>query len=132
VTGLDLFPTLARLTGATLPGSLELDGADILDVLAEGAPGPHQEILFFNEDQIAGIRMGKWKLMVRSYYKQYDVPLADRGYPLLFDLERDPGERYSLAPDYPQQVAAMLQAIEAARVRLAVPEAPVFAPGGSD
>ncbi len=128
VTGLDMFPTLARVAGVSVPEELELDGADIWSVLSEGADTPHEEILFFNEDQIAAIRMGDWRLVVRSYYKTWDVPLATAGYPLLFDLARDPGENYSMAPDEPERVERMLRAIEAANERFEVPEPPPFPP----
>ena len=128
VTGLDIFPTLARVAGATVPDDIELDGADIWPVLSDGAASPHETILFFNEDQIAAIRMGDWRLVVRSYYKTWDVPMAAVGYPLLFDLRRDPGELYSMAPDEPEQVDRMLRAIEAANDRLNVPEPPDFPP----
>lgn len=128
VTGLDMFPTLTRIAGVTVPRDIELDGADIWPVLSEGADSPHEEILFFNGDQIAAIRMGDWRLVVRSYYKTLDIPLGTLGYPLLFDLARDPGENYSMAPDEPEQVERMLRAIEAARERLVVPEPPPFPP----
>lgn len=128
VTGLDMFPTLARVAGVPVPAEIELDGADIWPVLSEGADSPHEQILFFNEDQIAAIRMGDWRLVVRSYYKTWDVPLSTAGYPLLFNLARDPGEHYSMAPDEPERVEHMLRAIEAANERFDVPEPPPFPP----
>lgn len=127
VTGLDLLPTLARLVGAPLPEQ-GIDGADIWPVLRDGAESPHSEILFFNEDQIAAIRAGKWRLVVESYYKTYSVPLTQFGYPLLFDLSRDPGETYSLSSREPERVRDLLARIEAAQAELGVPDRPQFSP----
>ncbi|MFN2289191.1 MAG: sulfatase [Chromatocurvus sp.] len=127
VSGLDLLPTLARLAGAETD-HLTLDGRDIWPVLSQGAPTPHDELLFFNEDQIAAVRSGDWRLVLRGYYKIYEVPLGDRGYPLLFNLASDPGENYSLAPDQPDEVARLLAIVAQARKQLAVPPPPPFPP----
>lgn len=127
VSGLDLLPTLAHLAGASVDG-LALDGRDIWPVLSEGGESPHEYLLFFNEDQIAAVRSGAWRLVLRSYYKSYDVPHATLGYPLLFDLARDPGEQYSMAPDQPAVVARLLAIVERERERLAVPPPPPFPP----
>ena len=124
VSGLDLMPTLARLAGA--PVDVELDGADIWSVLSEGASTPHEELLYFNEDQIVAIRSGDWRLVLQSYYKTFDVPLDQFSYPLLFNLKEDPGERYSLARNYPELTQELLARIETARTQLGVPERPQF------
>ena len=129
VTGLDLFPTIAKLTGATLPASLLLDGKDIWPVLGKGQKSPHSHLVFFNEDQIAAVRKDNWRLVVRSYYKQYDVPLSIRNYPLLFNLLLDPQERYSFTPDEPQLVDQLLKIINSENQRLSVPPPPPFPPG---
>lgn len=126
VTGLDLFPTIANIIGSSSHLDNQVDGADIMGVLRDGDSTPHDHILFFNEDQISGIRLGEWKLLVRAYYKTYDVPLAELSYPLLFNLAQDPGERYNLAMKYPAQVTSMMALIENAKERLAIPPAPSF------
>ena len=131
VSGLDILPTLARLAGVST-SNLSLDGKDIWPVLSNGAESPHDYLLFFNEDQIAAIRSGRWRLVLRSYYKSYSIPLAEYDYPLLFDLSRDPGEQYSLAPDQPAVVARLLGIVEQERERLAVPPAPPFPLGNAD
>ena len=123
LTGLDLLPTLARLADAPLPGA-ELDGRDAWPVLAEGADTPHDHVLFFNEDQLVGVRRGDWHLVTQSYYKRYDVPLQALGYPLLFDLSRDPAMRYSLAPANPDVAADLLAVAASERDRLSVPPPP--------
>ena len=125
LTGLDLMPTVARLADAPLPDA-EIDGRDAWPVLAEGAASPHEHVLFFNEDQIVGVRRDDWHLVSQTYYKRYDVALRALGYPLLFDLSRDPGMRYSLAPSEPETTAALAAVLDAERERYGVPPPPAL------
>lgn len=111
-TGLDILPTLSELTGSATDDLPALDGRSIWPMLREGAASPHDHVLFFNEDQIAAVRRDEWRLVVRDYYKTYDVPLQAFGYPLLFNLETDPGESYSLADREPEIVEELLSVIE--------------------
>lgn len=99
-SNLDLLPTLAAMAGRPLPDA-ELDGRDIGGVLAAGAPSPHEEIVLFNNAKVAAVRTPRWKYVVRSYYRTYDINLARYGYPLLFDMAADPGENYGVARLHP-------------------------------
>jgi arylsulfatase A len=113
-SNLDLLPTLVALAG--LPSVAdELDGRDISGVLLRGEASPHDEIVLFNNNRVAGLRTARWKYVARSYYRTYDADL-DR-YPLLFDLGVDPGELYSVARNYPEAAAEMRGRLEAARAR---------------
>ncbi|WP_153558475.1 arylsulfatase B [Roseimaritima sediminicola] len=95
----DLLPTFAALAGASLEGTLPLDGMDMTPTLFAGRPSPRQEIIF----EVAGsvrlptIRSGDYKLM------------GD----MLFDIRRDPYETTDIAaqhPDIVQRLAAKLEA----------------------
>jgi arylsulfatase A len=114
-SNLDLLPTLAALAGADLPGDLVLDGKDISAMLVADAPSPHEELVLFDNANVAAVRAGKWKYVVRSYYRGMDIPLAQHGYPLLFDLETDPGENYSLISLNPRIAAEMKARFERLR-----------------
>jgi arylsulfatase A len=114
-SNLDLLPTLAALAGADLPGDLVLDGKDISGMLVADAPSPHEELVLFDNANVAAVRAGKWKYVVRSYYRGMDIPLAQHGYPLLFDLETDPGENYSLISLNPEIAAEMKARFERLR-----------------
>ncbi len=106
VSALDILPTVAGLVGAETGSEpvTEIDGRDIWPVLHRGAPSPHDYLLFFDEDQIAAVRSGDWRLVLRSYYKTYNVPLDIFSYPLLFNLSTDPAEAYSLTDREPDEV----------------------------
>lgn len=114
-SNLDLLPTLLAMARMAPVSDRELDGRDISDVLAAGAPSPHQEIVLFDNAHVAAVRTARWKYVARSYYRTHDVPL-DR-YPLLFDMDADPGENYSVALNFPDAATEMRARLEAARAR---------------
>jgi len=114
-SNLDLLPTLAAMAGRPAVTDRELDGRDISGVLKADAGSPHEEIVLFDNARVAAVRTPRWKYVARSYYRTHDVPLD--GYPLLFDMDVDPGETYSVALNFPQAAADMGARLEAARAR---------------
>ena len=115
-SNLDLLPTLCRMAGVAAP-EVELDGRDLTDVILADAPSPNEEIVLFDNARIAAVRTDRWKYVVRSYYRTYDIPLDRFGYPLLFDMRADPGERYGLARLHPEVVDEMKARVERARAK---------------
>lgn len=116
----DLLPTLARWTGASMPQA-ELDGADITSLLTIArAPSPHDELVLFNNEDVAAIRTQKFKYVVRSHYRTF---LADLDNParvdwaVLIDMENDPAESYDVSARHPEVLADMQQRIVRARAR---------------
>ena len=114
VSALDVFPTVARLTGAgsrELTADPTLDGTDLLTV-------PEGERLFVWKWQDTwAVRRGRWKLTNAhdNHWKsaptvQYLAPVVDNDRPKLFDLAADPGEREDLAESRPEIVTELHQA----------------------
>jgi len=103
----DLLPTFAALAGKPLPKGLVLDGKDISAVWQKGAPSPHDALILFDNEKVAAIRTDRWKFVARSYYRDYDLPLARIGANLLFDVRSDPSEDYNLATRHPDVVKDM-------------------------
>ena len=124
-SNLDLLPTLLAMAGKPQVADRELDGRDISAVLKDGAESPNDEIVLFDNAKVAAVRTSRWKYVARSYYRTYDVPL-DR-YPLLFDMDIDPGENYSVARNFPDAAADMRARLEKARAKYE-PMADAFPP----
>lgn len=104
---IDLLPTLLAAAGKPLPTGVELDGRDLTPVLTQRrAPSPHEDLVLFNNEQVAAIRTQQWKYVARAYYRGFNVPLGSRG-ELLFDISADPSEAYNLASAHPDVVADM-------------------------
>lgn len=114
-SNLDLLPTLLAMAGKPQVADRELDGRDISGLLKEGAASPHEEIVLFDNAKVAAVRTARWKYVARSYYRAHDVALD--GYPLLFDMDVDPGENYSVARNFPEDAADMRARVERARAR---------------
>ncbi|MDZ4370914.1 MAG: sulfatase [Phenylobacterium sp.] len=112
-SNLDILPTVVALAGRTPPAGLELDGLDLSPLLTTGEGEGHEEILLFDNNHIGGLRTARWKLVARAYYRTYDIPLD--GLPLLFDMQTDPGETYSVASRHPDALADMRARLARAR-----------------
>lgn len=110
----DVLPTVLALAGRAAP-AVELDGRDLSGVLTRAAKSPHDELVLFDNEKVAAIRTDRWKYVVRSYYRSYDFPVADRYGPMLFDVRADPAEAYNLASLHPAVVAEMKGRFERAK-----------------
>jgi len=117
---IDLFPTLVRWAGGQVP-DVELDGLDIASLLTtRRAPSPHDELVLFQNEDIAAIRTQRWKYVVRSNYRTYEAPLDAAGrvdWAVLIDLTNDPAEFYDVSARHPDVLADMKARLERARAK---------------
>ena len=109
---IDLLPTFATVAGVSPPGDTHLDGRNILPVmLGKTDASPHEVLYFFNNERIAALRTQDWKMVVQASYRDIQRRLPEHDVLLLFDMQRDPQERYSMAahrPDKWQELQAQL------------------------
>ena len=112
VSSLDWYPTFAALSGASLDPSVAYDGFDVSTVLLSGAASP-RDIFFYHSTKIGdksletgglmALRKGPYKLHLftqGSHCKDAfpdaachaSTKLTAHNPPLLFNVERDPGE----------------------------------------
>ena len=112
---IDLLPTFAELTGAALPEDRTIDGKDILSVMQGSDETPHEVLFFFNGNDIAAVRDTRFRLVLNTYYKSFYVPFEQFGAKLLFDLERDPGERFSYVRENREAVDRLQAAVNQMR-----------------
>ena len=114
---IDLLPTVLAWAGKPLP-AVELDGRDISGLLkARGARSPHEALIIFDNEKVAALRTDRWKLVVRSYYRTFDLPLDGRFPPVLVDVRADPAEAYNVAARHPEVVADLKRRLDAARAK---------------
>lgn len=129
---IDLFPTIARLTGAVLPAH-RIDGLDIWPLLSAqpGARSPHEALFFYYENgQLQAVSSGRWKLMFPHTYRTIaGQPPGRDGQPTryvqrkleqaeLYDLETDSSESHNVASAQPEVVKRLEQLAEQARADL--------------
>lgn len=130
-SSIDFFPTLASIVGGELPDH-KIDGINIIDLWkGDFEKAPRNEFYYyFGKNNLNAVRKGNWKLVFPHTFASYEatVPANDGkgGRRIktnvdsleLFNLVRDPGERYNVIDLYPEIVAGLLEVGERARVDL--------------
>lgn len=124
---IDILPTLAEITSSNLPDH-KIDGVSILSLL-KGVPdaNPRDNLLYYyRRNSLEAVRMGDWKLVFPHGHRSYeDVLPGNDGWPGpykngqavlgLYDLRRDPGERYNVLEQYPEITEKLEHFAEEAR-----------------
>jgi len=131
VAGMDILPTLAEIAGAPLPAK-KIDGVSLLSLLKREDVKPPRKTLYYyyRRNSLEAVQDGQWKLVFphkgRSYIgfkpgqdgqpgKVNEQSPVEAG---LFDLRRDPGERYNLIEFYPEIVERLEKLANEARTDL--------------
>ena len=117
---IDLLPTLARLTGGSLPASRPIDGKDITDIILckPGAKSPHTDGYFYYfMSQLQAVRLGNWKLRLPldPEISGFTGKPIDKSEVRLFDLNADIAEKSNVAADHPDIVAKLTALADKAR-----------------
>ncbi len=108
---MDLHPTIAAITGATLPSDRTIDGKDIRPLMQaeKDAESPHESFFYYKRNSIEAVRSGQWKLHIRK---------DDEEIQQLYNLESDIGETENLYAQHPEIVADLQTKIDACRREL--------------
>ncbi|MCC7375556.1 MAG: sulfatase [Verrucomicrobiales bacterium] len=116
-TTMDLFPTCARLAGATLPDR-PLDGIDITPVLFGTGTVERKAFMYYRGATLYAARLGPWKahFITRSGYGPDGPATHDPAW--LFHLGEDPGEKWDRAADHPEILARIADAVARHRASL--------------
>jgi len=109
---MDLFTTSLKLAGAKIPTDRIIDGVDLSPVLFGTGKGLRKTLCFYRGSRLMAFRQGPWKahFMTQNAYGQPKAIPHDP--PLLFHLEQDPSEKYDVAKDHPDVIAAIRKAVE--------------------
>jgi arylsulfatase A-like enzyme len=118
ISTLDILPTIFEIAGVELPKDRTIDGRDIRSLLMpETYKTKLDEFKFiysYFDNQPSAIREDSWKLHVRigSQTKNNYGFIASRETPLLFQVEKDLGERINVSKEYPEKVSELLNDLD--------------------
>lgn len=129
VASMDLLPTIADLSGAALPEK-KIDGVNVKEVFLENAQSsPRVYFLYYYRDnQLEAVRNDMFKLVFEHEGRTYEGFLPGNDgkpghatentpFPMaLYDLRRDPGERYDVKDQHPDVVAELMRVADEARL----------------
>lgn len=101
---MDVFPTFLSAAGGD-PNDYQLDGKNVMPMLTEGRPSPHDAI-FWEMSQQTAVRRGKWKLVLNGQLVE-GAPTEDDVH--LADLETDMGETDNRKDQHPELTAELTQ-----------------------
>lgn len=128
IAGMDILPTLAEIAGAPLPENT-IDGVSILPLIkGETNTSPRQSLwYYYRENNLQAVQDGYWKLVFQHPGRTYiGFEPGKEGQPGkvnenfqheagLYDLRRDPGERYNLIQYHPEIVSRLEEIAAQAR-----------------
>jgi arylsulfatase A-like enzyme len=120
IHAVDIYPTLAKLAGASTEKCKPLDGVNVWEVIAENKASPRTEVIYNVEPFRGAVRQGEWKLIWRAL-----IPTSAD----LYNLAEDPYEKNNLAAAHPDKVAAMQERLNALGKESAKALALVYAGG---
>jgi arylsulfatase A-like enzyme len=113
---IDILPTLCSIAGASLPEK-RIDGVNILSLMEGDFDSNPRNVFYYyyRRNSLENVRKGQWKLVLPHTFRSYEGKLpGNDGWPgeyssgktgyALYDMRRDPGERYDVKELYPEIV----------------------------
>ena len=124
---IDFLPTFADMLNVALPEK-KIDGVSLLPLM-QGVTGakPRETFYYYYQDNaLEAVRKDDWKLVFPHEHRTYQGVLPGTGGVdgetrqattelALYDLRRDPGERYDVQEGYPEVVQRLQQLAQEAR-----------------
>lgn len=108
---IDLYASLAHLTGASLSDQEAIDSRNHLPVLLGESSEGRKTLV--EESRILSLREDQWKYIRPSggndpaWITEKGIEGGYQTEPQLYDLSNDPGEQHNLASEHPERVKAM-------------------------
>ena len=109
ISSIDLFPTLAKISGGKVPNDRSIDGIEAWDYFSGKSETSPRDTYFYNKNVV---RHGKWKLFLPGDYVELN-PEKLNNRPVkyenvrLYNLDTDIAETTDVSADHPETVAAL-------------------------
>lgn len=130
-SNIDLLPTFAEIAEAPLPPR-KIDGVSILSLIEgdEEANPRESFVYYYNRNDLEAVTDGEFKLVFPHKYVTYgayapgndgkpgNLATVELRASELYDLRRDPGERYNVLHQYPERAAKLMKIADEKRKEL--------------
>ncbi len=130
-SNIDILPTFAEISGAPLP-TRKIDGVSLLPLInGEKDVFPRESfVYYYNKNDLEAVTDGLFKLVFPHRYVTYGAYApGNDGQPgnlmnidltkaEMYDLRRDPGERYDIISQYPEKAAELMKIADRYRLEL--------------
>lgn len=117
VSQIDLFGSLALLTGQAVPENTATDSNNSLDTWLGKSGKGRDYVIQQSLSRTLSIVAGNWKYITPSKAERYNpytnIELGQDSIPQLYNLKDDAGERNNIAGEYPEKVNELISKIEA-------------------
>jgi len=111
---MDLFPTCLKLAGLQPPSDRIIDGKDVTPLLFGTGPSQTDVYFYYRGTRLMAVRKGPWKahFITQNAYGAGSREPVVHDPPILYNLERDPSEKYDLRRDFSKVIADIRQEVE--------------------
>lgn len=110
---LDVFPTLAKLTGVKLAKDRFYDGYDLSPLLFGKGPSPRDTMFFYRDTKLYAARKGPFKAHFITQPAYGPGKPEEHDPPILYHLEHDPSEKEDVAKDFPAVIEEIRKLVAA-------------------
>ena len=109
---LDILPTFCEIAGIKLPEDRVYDGVSLVNTLTNKIQSSRKVFPYFRGSELYAFRKDNYKIhfITRAAYGSGDKTF--HAVPLLYDIEKDPGEQYNISSEYPEIVKLLIAEAE--------------------
>ena len=107
---LDIYTTFLSLSNVKLQNDMIIDGLDLSKTLFYQKKSPREQMFFYKGDELFAVRLNNLKLHFKTtdWFKK---PVSHNP-PLLFDLDKDPSEKYNIYQKNEDKIKEILKLVE--------------------
>jgi arylsulfatase len=103
---MDLFTTLAEITGSQVPGDRLIDGVDQRDFFfGKNQQSARDGFVVYVGEEIFGVKWRNWKMLTKEFDDARGTGrIVEYGVPRFYNLYNDPKEAYAITMKFPEHL----------------------------
>ncbi|HUG93711.1 MAG TPA: sulfatase [Planctomycetaceae bacterium] len=118
---MDIFTTSVLLAGGKLPDDRVIDGVDLRPVLFGTGASPREVMFYYRGPRLMAARKQQWKAHFITQPSYGGGGAESHDPPILYDLHRDPSEKFDVAAEHADVIADIRREVERHRAALETP-----------